>query len=102
MEKIEIKKMHDVIVIELKKGDRVLMGSKLFCGCCGEILGIVKSEFTLPCTIKTFNESTGNQTFELSLMGLKHLNCGQTMFTCSFQKSFAFVGIEFYKQKSKF
>jgi hypothetical protein len=99
MEKIDVKTMHDVIVIELKEGDRVLMGSKLFCGCCGNILGIVTTEFTLPCTMKTFNESVGNKTFGLSIFGLYHGTCQHTMFT--FQKSFAFVGVDFYNKKSK-
>lgn len=99
MEKIEVKKMHDVIVVELKEGNNILFGSKLFCGCCGDILGVVKTPFTLPCSMKTFNECTGNQTFELSLFGLNHKSCGHTMFT--FQKAFAFVGVDFYNKKSK-
>jgi hypothetical protein len=91
MEKIEIKKSLDIVIVEKSKGFDILKGSKFYCGCCGNVLGEAKKKITLPISAETFQNSLKNKTFDIT-HGLHHRTCGHTMFT--FNKIWAFITLD--------
>ena len=94
MEKVTIDKMRDIIIIEKSKGDKVLVGSKFYCGCCGNVLGESKKQMKFPFSLKEFRDSLKNKSFDTMMFGLRHKTCGHTMF--SFKKGYGFTSLETY------
>lgn len=94
MDKLVVDKMRDTIVIEKTKGNKVYVGSKFYCGCCGGILGVSKKRLIFPFTVNEFNAALKNKTFTSNLFGLHHKTCGHTMF--SFKKGYDFIRLEAY------
>jgi len=94
MEKVIIDKMRDTIIVEKTNGNDVLKGSKFYCGCCGNVLGVAKKKMTFPFSVDTFKTLLKNKTFDTMLFGLRHKTCGHTMF--SFKKGYGFIRLETY------
>ena len=94
MEMLVIDKMRDIIIVEKSDGDKVLKGSKFYCGCCGNILGESKKQMKFPFSVVVFRSSLKNKSFNTMLFGLHHKTCGHTMF--SFKKEYGFISLKTY------
>ena len=94
MEKLLIDKMRDTIIVEKLNGNNVVIGSKFYCGCCGNVLGEAKKKMKFPFSVETFKTSLKNKTFDTMLFGLHHKTCGHTMF--GFKKGYSFTSLETY------
>jgi len=94
MEKLTIDKMRGTIIVEKTEGNKILKGSKFYCGCCGNILGESKKQMKFPFSVETFKSSLKNKSFDTMLFGLHHKTCGHTMF--SFRKGYGFTSLETY------
>jgi hypothetical protein len=97
MEKITIDTMRDIIIVEKFNGNNVVLGSKFYCGCCGNVLGVSNKEMTFPFSGKTFEDSLENKTFTIERLGLSHKTCRHIMF--SFKKGYKFIPLEVYVEK---
>lgn len=86
--------MRDTIIVEKLKGNDVVIGSKFYCGCCGNILGESKNKITFPFSVETFKNSLKNKTFDITPLGLYHKTCRHTMF--SLAKGYEFINLETY------
>lgn len=94
MEKVIIDIMRDTIIIEKSNGNDILKGSKCYCGCCGDVLGVAKKKMTFPFSVETFKNSLKNKTFDTMIFGLRHKTCGHTMFGS--KKGYGFTRLETY------
>lgn len=94
MDKIQVKEMYDVIIVEKSDDTSIFKGSKLFCGCCGGMLATTTKKLTLPIKAGEFKASLENKTFSTSAFGFLHETCGHTMFP--FKKEYAFTKLEDY------
>ncbi len=94
MEKVTIDKMRDTIIVEKSNGNDILKGSKLFCGCCGNILGELSKKITFPFNSNDLNKVVKNKTYEIRLFGLRHKTCGHIMF--GFRKEYGFITLKNY------
>lgn len=99
MDKIKIKKLSDIIIIEKSKDDTILKDSKLYCGCCGNQLGILKSNITFPFQSHQLIKKLKDRSFKTSIFGLRHNTCKHTMFR--FEMSFKFITLENYLKQNK-
>jgi len=94
MEKLVIDKRRDYIIVEKYDGNKVIKGSKFFCGCCGNVLGESKKQLKFPFSVSDFNKSLKNKTFNSTVLGLYHKTCGHTMF--GFKKGYDFIPLSIY------
>lgn len=98
MNVIEIDKKRDYIIAEIDKNRFILKDTKLYCGCCGNIIGIAKNRIDLSKSQNIFTKLK-NKTFTIGILGLYHKTCGHTMF--SFQRHYNFIDLTTYKKKSQ-
>lgn len=96
-EKIAVDKMRDVIIVEKSSGNNIEKGSRFYCGCCGNVLGISKKKLTFPFSVNEFNEALKNKTFDSMIFGLYHKTCRHTMF--GFKKAYGFISLENYNKE---
>ena len=101
MDKLVIDKMRDYIIVEKYDNNKILRGSKLFCGCCGNILGVTKKELKFPFSVSKFDKSVykKEKKFSISIIGLYHKTCGHSMFC--FSKGYNFMGLDKYIENTK-
>lgn len=97
MEKIEVKKMVDLIIVERSEGNSILKDSKLFCGCCGKPLATAKKKLTLPFKSDVLHKGVKGKSYEISVLGMRHKTCGHTMF--GFKQKYSFMRLADYLQK---
>ncbi len=94
-----VHKMYDYIIVEKHKGDIIPVGSEMYCGCCGHILGVVKTQLTFPFNSHTLRASLKDKTYTESIFGLRHTTCGHSMF--SFRKEWGFITLENWNKDQK-
>lgn len=94
MERLEIDKRRDTIIIEKLEGSTISKGSKFYCGCCGDVLGESNKQINFPFSVETFKNSLDNKSFTTNSFGLRHKTCGHTMF--GFKKRYGFTSLETY------
>lgn len=100
IDKVVIDKMRDVIIIEKLKNDNIIeVGSKLFCGLCGDVLGECEKELQFPFMPSQFTSSLKNMSFYINNIGFHHKTCGHSMFC--FTEEWSFVSIEKYNEAVK-
>ena len=93
---IVIDKVRDIIIVEKSEANKVLKGSKFYCGCCGGVLGESRKHMLLPFTARVFTSLLKNKTFTATVIGLHHTTCRRTMF--SFEKEYKFVTLKTYTE----
>lgn len=99
MEKVEVKKMYDILIIEKYENPNILKGSNIFCGCCGEPIGKLKEDVKFPCRWDELKKELENCTLERLMIGFRHKTCGHTMF--AFSRELGFTLLETYLEKQK-
>ena len=99
MDNIKIDKLRDYIIVEQYDNvkEKVMKGSKFYCGCCGNILGVAKINMKFPFSVPYFKKNTKNKTFDCSVIGLYHKTCGHTMFSF---KGYNFIGLGNYLKET--
>lgn len=96
IDKIQIDKLRDTIIVEKVDGKSILAGSKLFCGCCGNSLGEVTKKITFPFQSHQLMKILINKTFRTSIFGLRHETCKHTLHFCS---AWDFISLENYNKE---
>jgi len=97
MENVKIDKLHDVIIVEKYKGDKILKDSLLFCGCCGQSLAQLKSSIEFPFKFNELEKRLKNKSYKMSTFGMRHDKCRHTMF--SFKKNIGFISLENHEKQ---
>lgn len=92
--KIKIADQYDTIIVEKYNGDTILKGSRLFCGCCGGQMGVMKVDLDLPFKSDVFMKSVDKKSFDPAPFGLLHHSCGHSMFT--FKSGWGFSKLDEY------
>ncbi len=79
--RIKLRKMQNVIWVENMAGGVIPPNSRMYCGCCGHMLGTVRNEMKFPFDSQQLIENTDDRTFQPTPFGLHHRTCGIIMFT---------------------
>jgi hypothetical protein len=104
VKKINIDVPRDIIIVE--KFDReigcIVKGSRLFCGCCGYIMGSCIIDVPFPVDSVYLSRCIGNKTFYINRFGMFHSVCRNILFPHG--RTFSFIEVdryfkEVYKQK---
>jgi len=99
MSEIKIDVLRDILIIEETKDNIFLKGAKVYCGCCGRPIGEMKKNIRMPFKPHDFLDALKNKSVEWMLFGLRHKDCGHSMFP--FRNSFSFITLENYKKQQK-
>lgn len=80
MDKIKVNKERDLLIIE--KGDTKMIeaNSNIYCGVCGNTVGITKYKVLVPFDSKQLVYSLYNCSLENRSIGFEHTNCNHTLF----------------------
>ena len=97
--KIKIDKLRDILIVEKTDGDVFLKGSEIYCGCCGNPIGVMKKNLKMPFKPEMFLNSLKNKNVDWWILGLRHKACRHSMFP--FQKYFDFIRLEDYLSSIK-
>jgi hypothetical protein len=105
-----VKKIHVVdpmpfIFIEQNIGDIIIKGSRLFCGQCGENIGVLDKLMTYPFNLADFSFYTANQKYIIDSQGT--IRCGHCKKITGNYIDFILVPMreyfeKIYKTKNKF
>lgn len=95
IKKINIDVPRDLIIVENfdEKAMCILRDSRLFCGCCGELMGIAERDINLPCSFRSFSALVKDKSFRMAF-GMFHDECAHTMF--SFTRDISFITANSY------
>ena len=94
MERIPIKKRQNIFVVEKYHNKCIQPQSRIYCGVCGEIIGININHLEFPFMFNTLKNNLKNPTVRESIMGIHHSTCGHTITGNS--KELKFCTIEAY------
>lgn len=96
METIKIDKLRDLLIVEKSDGNIILKGSNIYCGCCGNPIGEMKKNMTMPFKSWDFLDALKNKSVEWMKLGLTHKTCRHTMFP--FSNHFTFIKLSDYNK----
>lgn len=91
---IRIKERVDFIIIENGDGTDVKKGSRFFCGCCGQPVGIAKEAMKFPFDSMIFFDNLEDKSIARTFLGLYHMTCHHVLFT--FKPAWRFIASTHY------
>lgn len=79
IKRIKVAQRAPVFIIEKREANDIPEGSRIYCGCCGHIVGTAKQKIRQPFILREFLQSIGTSEFVGRPSGVYHGLCGQRL-----------------------